>query len=56
MVAVTIKTAATVARLVKVAPAVLRLTAMLTVLSNLFVKIFLCFVNTLLTVSPMVCL
>ena len=52
---VMIKTAATVASLVKVSPAILRLTAMLTVLSDFFVKIVFSLSNTFVAVAPLVC-
>ena len=55
MTAVMIKTAATVASLVKVSPAILRLTAMLTVLSDFFVKIVFSLSNTFVAVAPLVC-
>jgi len=52
---VAFKPTATRARLLKVASPVRRLMATLTVLSDLFVKIFFSLVNTFLAVAPMVC-
>ena len=56
MVAVMSKIAATVASLLNLPPAVLRLTAVLTVLSDFFVKIVFSLLNTFVAVAPMVCL
>jgi hypothetical protein len=56
IVAVVSNISATVASLVKVSPAVLRLTAVLTVLSDFFVKIVFSLSNSFLAVAPMVCL
>jgi len=53
---VTSNIAATVASLLKLPPAVLRLTAVLTVLSDFFVKIVFCLLNMFFAVAPMVCL
>ena len=56
MAAVMSKISATVASLLKLPPAVLRLTAVLTVLSDFFVKIVFSLLNTFVAVAPMVCL
>jgi hypothetical protein len=56
MVAVMSNIAATVASLLKLPPAVLHLTAVLTVLSHFFVKIVFSLLNTFVAVAPMVCL
>jgi hypothetical protein len=56
IVALTSNIAATLPSLVKVAPLVLRLTAVLTVLSDFFVKLVFCLLNIFFAVAPMVCL
>jgi hypothetical protein len=56
MVTVMTKIAATVASVLKLPPAVLHLTAVLTVLSDFFVKIVFSLLNTFVAVAPMVCL
>ena len=53
--AVMIKIAATVASLLKVPPAVLGLTTVLTVLSDFLVKIVFSLPDTFVAVAPMVC-
>ena len=53
--AASFKTPAALASLLKIPPAVLRLTAALTVLSNLFVKIFFGLVDAFFAVAPLVC-
>jgi hypothetical protein len=53
---VTSNIAATVASLLKVAPAVLCLATALTVLSDFFVKIVFCLLDMFFAVAPMVCL
>jgi hypothetical protein len=54
MITVTLKSAAALANLGKVSPAVLRLTAAFSVLSDLFVKIFFSLSNAFVAVAPLV--
>ena len=56
IVALTSNIAATLTSLVKVAPLVFRLTAVLTVLSDFFMEIVFCLLNMFFAVAPMVCL